>query len=333
MGIDAVELGLVEARRAASDIGDVEPAYRVVGRDDLVVAVAPAEPHQVVAQRLGQVAQFAVLLDPDRAVPLRQLRPVGPVDQRDMAEFGHLPVERAVDLGLAKGVVEVVVAADHVGDRHVVIVDHDRQIIGRRAVGAQEDQIVEFGVRHRDLALHEVPDRCFSFLRCFEADHRGDPLRRLGRIAVAPGPVVAHRAFFGAGFVAHRLEFGRRTIAVIGAAGGEQLAGAFGVARGARGLVHDLAIPAEAEPGQSVDDRGDRLPGRAQPVGVLDAQPEDPAVAVQLVVAREQPVEEGRAGAADMEKAGRRGGKADDDAHGHYANAGCAALAPSRAMS
>ena len=30
MGIDAVELGLVEARGAASDIGDVEPLDRVV---------------------------------------------------------------------------------------------------------------------------------------------------------------------------------------------------------------------------------------------------------------------------------------------------------------
>jgi hypothetical protein len=53
----------------------------------------------------------------------------------------------------------------------------------------------------------------------------------------------------------------------------------------------------------------------------------------ELVMAREQPVEKSGAGAADMEKAGRRGSKADDDAHGDYANGGCAALAPSRAMS
>ena len=70
MRVDAVELGFVEPRGGAPDLGDVEPADRVLGRDDLVVAVAPPEAHEVVAQRLRQVAQFAVLLDPDRAVPL-----------------------------------------------------------------------------------------------------------------------------------------------------------------------------------------------------------------------------------------------------------------------
>ena len=64
-----------------------------------------------------------------------------------MREFRHRPVERAVDLRLAEGVVQVVVAADHVRDAHVVIVDDDREIVGRRAVGAQQDQIVEFGIR------------------------------------------------------------------------------------------------------------------------------------------------------------------------------------------
>ena len=45
-------------------------------------------------------------------------------------------------------------------------------------------------------------------------------------------------------------------------------------------------------------------------VGVLDAQQEAAAV-----MPGEQPVEQRGAGAADMEKAGRRGGETDDDAH------------------
>src|SRR5579862_2671753 len=87
--------------------------------------------------------------------------------------------------------------------------------------------------------------------------------------------------------------------------------------RSARRLVDDLAVPFEAEPGEPVDDRGDRLGGRAHPVGILDAQQELAVAtrAVKLVVAREEPVEEGGAGAADMEEAGRRGGETDDDAH------------------
>ncbi len=42
-----------------------------------------------------------------------------------MGEFGNRPAERVIDLLLAEGVVEVVVAADHMGNAHVVVVDDD----------------------------------------------------------------------------------------------------------------------------------------------------------------------------------------------------------------
>ena len=74
---------------------------------------------------------LAIGLDAERAVALRQFGAVGAVDQRQMGEFRDRPVERLVDLGLAKGVVEMIVAADHVGHRHVVVVDHDRELVGR----------------------------------------------------------------------------------------------------------------------------------------------------------------------------------------------------------
>src|SRR5438874_6535423 len=88
------------------------------------------------------------------------------------------------------------------------------------------------------------------------------------------------------------------------------------MARSAGELVDDLAVPVEAEPAEAVDDRGDRLGGRALAVGVLDAQTEDPAV-----VTRIEPVEQCGAGAADMQEAGRRGGETDNDTHGRYVGA------------
>src|SRR6266568_7234124 len=247
------------------------------------------------------------------------------MDQRDMGEFGDRPIERTVDLGLAERIAEMLATADHMGDLHVMVVDDDREVVGRGAVRAQDDQIVEFLVVDADLAEHQVAYRRRALLRGLEADHRGDPRHRqflgLGWIALAPRAVDAHRALFGARLFSHRLEFGRRAIAVIGAAGGKQLASDFGMPRGVRGLMHDLAVPGEAQPLEPIDDRGDRLFGRAQAIGVLDAQPEDPTIAMALVVAREEPVEQRRAGAPDMEEAGRRGSKADDDAHGRYVSA------------
>ena len=97
---------------------------------------------------------------------------------------------------------------------------------------------------------------------------------------------------------------------MIGLAGGQHLAGHLGVTRRARELIGDVAVPLQAEPRQAVEDRGDRGLGGAGAVGVLDAQQE-----LAAVVAREQPVEERGARAADMQEAGRRGGEAGDDGH------------------
>ena len=52
-------------------MADVKPLDRLIARDDLVVAMPPAEPQQVVEQRFRQDAQFvAVGIDAQRAVAL-----------------------------------------------------------------------------------------------------------------------------------------------------------------------------------------------------------------------------------------------------------------------
>jgi hypothetical protein len=113
--------------------------------------MAPAEPEQIIAQRLGQDAQLvAIGLDAERAVTLRQL---GAVGCRGSAGYARRPAPASPspdDRQLAEGVVEMVVAADDVGHAHVVIVDHDREHIGRRAVRAEQDEIVELGVLDGD---------------------------------------------------------------------------------------------------------------------------------------------------------------------------------------
>ena len=53
------------------------------------------------------------------------------------AKTRRLGAERAEDVDLARRVVDVVVAADHVRDAHVEVVDDDAEVVGRHAVGAQ----------------------------------------------------------------------------------------------------------------------------------------------------------------------------------------------------
>ena len=53
----------------------------------------------------------------------------------------------------------MIVAADDVGDAHVMVVDHHRQHVGRRAVRAEQDEIVDLGIGDGDAALDQVVDR------------------------------------------------------------------------------------------------------------------------------------------------------------------------------
>jgi hypothetical protein len=89
---------------------------------------------------------------------------------------------------------------------------------------------------------------------------------------------------------------------------GEQLLDDLAVAVGALGLEDRPLVVVELQPAQGIEDLLDVLGCRALAIGVLDAQDERPAR-----VARGQPVVEGRARAADVQRAGRRGGEADAD--------------------
>ena len=102
--------------------------------------------------------------------------------------------------------------------------------------------------------------------------------------------------------------------------GRDQLLGDLAVAVGARELVDRLAVPIEPEPGQPVEDRGDRRVGRALAVGILD-----PEQHLAAGVPGIEPVEQRGPRAADMQIAGGRGGEAGDD-RGH----GAGWLAPYR---
>ncbi len=105
----------------------------------------------------------------------------------------------------------------------------------------------------------------------------------------------------------HGIEFLGGGVAAIGPALGQQLFGHLAVPVGARGLVDGLAVPIEPHPFQPVQDRRDGLRRRAGAVGVFDAQQEGPAQ-----MAGVEPVEQGRARAADMQKAGGRGRETQD---------------------
>ena len=166
----------------------------------------------------------------------------------------------------------MIVAADHMGDAHVVVVDHHRQHVGRVAVAAQQHEVVEVLVLPDHAALDLVLDHGLAGLRRLQPDRRLHAGGGLGRVAVAPHPVIEAGAALGARLLAHRRELLRRGVAVIGLAVGEQLLGDLAVPGGAAELVDDVAVPIELQPFQPVQNGADGGFGRALAVGVLDPQ-------------------------------------------------------------
>ena len=51
MAVEVFELGKIEARRRAPDLRQIEHRDHLLGRKNLLVAVAPAQPDEVIAHR------------------------------------------------------------------------------------------------------------------------------------------------------------------------------------------------------------------------------------------------------------------------------------------
>ena len=186
-------------------------------------------------------------------------------------------------------------AADDVRDAGVVVVDDDREVVDGRGVGAGDDEVVLERVLELGLAAHDVDDGRVALVGDAQADGAG-------ALVLAAEAAVAVRLLVRADLVRP----GGRPVRV---AAGEELLDDLAVARRALRLEDRLAVPVDPEPLERLEDLRDVLGRGALAVGVLDPQHQ-----LALVAAREQPVVEGGAGAADVEGAGGRRGEAD--AHG-----------------
>ena len=266
--------------------------------------MAPAEARQIIAHGFGQIAHIAIRFDAQCAVPLRQFGTIGTVNERDMRELRHLPIQRGVNLRLARRIGQMVIAANNMGDAHIMVVHHDRQHIGRRAVGTQQHQIVKLRIVGADAALHRVIYHRLTTLRRFEAHHK----RRAVAVLVAARAVITRRLAGGARRLAHRLYFLRRAGAFIGFAFVQKPLGNLDMAGRVLVLEQRRFIGIKAEPGHAVENGINGLLGRAGAVSILDAQQKSAAV-----MARKSPVEKSRARAANVQKAGRRGRETSDD--------------------
>ena len=74
-------------------------------------------------------------------------------------------------------------------DPHIHVIHDHAKIVGGRAVGARNDQIVELGILKNDSSMHHVIDHDVARERILEAHHRRDAWALVR--SIAPPAVVA----------------------------------------------------------------------------------------------------------------------------------------------
>jgi hypothetical protein len=89
-----------------------------------------------------------------------------------MSILRHRRTEGAQNRDLSRRVVDVIITPEHVGHAHIPIVDHHAKIVGRRAIGAGDDEVIEFAVIEGDGPLDHIDPASRTVLWAFEAHHR-----------------------------------------------------------------------------------------------------------------------------------------------------------------
>ena len=184
MAVDIGELVHIEPGRGLADTVEAEPRHCILAADDFFVPVAPSEAKQVVHHGVREETHITIGVNAERPVPLRQFRAVGAMDQRDMGKDRHIPPHAPIDHGLPEGVVQVIIAANDMGNAHVMVIDNHGEHVGRAAVGAQDHHIVELRVLHGHASLHGVLDGHDAVIRHLHANDKS----RIGPVCpVTPG--------------------------------------------------------------------------------------------------------------------------------------------------
>jgi hypothetical protein len=285
-------------------------------REELLIrARRPADEGEEVAERLRDEALVAIRRDRHHfaVLPLRELRAVGRVDERQVRERGRLLAESLVDEDLLVGVGQVVLAADHMADRHVDVVTDDDEVVERRAVRTQEGEVFRVLV----LALLGSVDAVLEHRGAVALGHQESQREGLACGGAAVGlftrqgtrrDIALPRALLRVRLLALGLHLGHGRERAIGLARGQKLGRDLTMTLDAVALEEGTLVPVEPQPLQALEDALRVLVRRPFLVGVLDA--EDVGAAVLLCI---EPVEKGGAAASDVEVAGRRGGETNTD--------------------
>jgi hypothetical protein len=192
--------------------------------------------------------------------------------------------QRVKHIDLPGRVVQVIIAAYDVRNCHVEIIDDHGEIVGGRAVGSGNNQVVEL----RIVENHGAPDLVFdNDIACVWVPKTNDRIYTLARLlSITATPVVPDlrttSQLPGTKFI--KLSF--RAIAAICFVFFEPLLNYSKVSLKSPGLKKRTFVGIQSQPVQSIEYRLDVFVGRSLAISVLDTQDEGP-----LVMSRIKPTE------------------------------------------
>ena len=314
LAVEVVQLLKVEEGRVGDDTLQGEVLEELFARDDRgLVVQRPAEEHEEVQHRGRQIAVAGVVEQGRVAAPLAQLLAVWADDKGEVGEGGRLEAKRFVDLEVLGRARDPLFTADGVRNAHPRVIDDEREVVGRKAIGLERDEVVLERVLENDIAADDVMKD--GLARGFHAEADGARLRAgsgggLGGGDGAAAAVVARRLFGGGLSDAHRVEPFGGTEAAVGGALRHQVAGG--------GLVHletlrlnvravrasnvRAFVPIDTQPAKALVDSVHRGGDEAGLVGVFEAEEELPVVG-----AGHGPGEDGRADVPNVRVTGGGG--------------------------
>ena len=155
-GVEPVQLVLVEFRRGAAELREIEfgdELGKIGARFD---RIGGAELGQQAVDRHGLDPLAAQMGQRQTPEALRQPAALSVGQQRQMGEGRHDAAERLENLNLGRGIRDVIVAPDDVGDAAGDVVHHRRKRVKRLAVGADHDGIGKAGGVDVEIAVDQI---------------------------------------------------------------------------------------------------------------------------------------------------------------------------------
>src|SRR5207245_1060657 len=148
-----------------------------------------------IEERVGEDAEVAVLLDGGGAAAFTEPLPIGAQDEGEMGEDGRLRAERAKEKDVLRRVRQMIVATRNVSDLRVDVVDHNREVVRRIAVGAQKDEVID----HFSFKVHVTADQIVK-VDWPPLDFESDDMRAVARGAdgaATTGVAICDAGLFG----------------------------------------------------------------------------------------------------------------------------------------